>query len=141
MNLQLDRPVGDKVSNASLSHAKLRVLQVGKFYPPHMGGIETHLQALCGALRDHADVRVIVSSEDRNTVEETVDEVPVARLSTLLTAFSTPISPGLVSPARRSGAQLLIIHMPKPAAVLAYLASGHRGPMVMTYHSDTVKQK
>ena len=59
-----------------------------------MGGIETHLQALCGALRGHADVRVIVSSEDRNTLEETVDSVPVARLSTLLTAFSTSISPG-----------------------------------------------
>ena len=141
MNLQLDRPVGDKVSNAPLSHAKQRILQVGKFYPPHMGGIETHLQALCGALLEHADVRVIVSSEDRNTVEETVDEVPVARLSTLLTAFSTSISPGMVSRIRRSNAQLVHIHLPNPAAVLAYLASGHRGPMVVTYHSDTVKQK
>ncbi len=96
MNLQLDPPVEDNpVSHAPSghSHAKLRVLHVGKFYPPHMGGIETHLQALCGALRNHADVRVIVSSEDRNTIEETVDQVPVARLSTLLTAFSTSISP------------------------------------------------
>ncbi len=141
MNLQLDHPVGDKVSNASLSHAKLRILQVGKFYPPHMGGIETHLQALCGALREHADVRVIVSSEDRNTIEETVDAVPVARLSTLLTAFSTSISPGMVSRIRRSEADLVHIHLPNPAAVMAYLASGHRGPMLVTYHSDTVKQK
>ena len=123
------------------AQAKLRVLQVGKFYPPHMGGIETHLQALCGALRNHADVRVIVSSEDRNTVEETVDSVPVARLSTLLTAFSTSISPGMVSRIRNSEADLVHIHLPNPAAVLAYLASGHRGRLVVTYHSDTVKQK
>src|ERR1700733_15918974 len=121
--------------------ARLRVLQVGKFYPPHMGGIETHLQALCGALRNHADVRVIVSSDDRNTVEDLVDSVPVARLGTLLTAFSTSISPAMVSRIRHSGAELVHIHLPNPAAVVAYLASGHPGPLVVTYHSDTVKQK
>ena len=144
MNLQLDQPVEDKpVSNAPFQQrrSKLRVLQVGKFYPPHMGGIETHLQALCGALLPHADVRVIVSSEDRKTIEETVESVPVARLSTLLTAFSTSISPGMVARIRHSNAELVHIHLPNPAAVLAYLASGHQGPLVVTYHSDTVKQK
>jgi rhamnosyl/mannosyltransferase len=144
MKLELEQPVEDKLASSPPSdtmQAKLRVLQVGKFYPPHMGGIETHLQALCGALRNHADVRVIVSSENRNTVEETVDSVPVARLATLLTAFSTSISPGMVSRIRNSGAELVHIHLPNPAAVLAYLASGHRGRLVVTYHSDTVKQK
>ncbi len=144
MKLELDQPVDSKATGRvpSSPHAdQLRVLQVGKFYPPHMGGIETHLQALCGALRSHADVHVLVSSEDRNTVEETVDSVPVARLSTLLTAFSTSISPGMVSRIRNSPADLVHIHLPNPAAVLAYLASGHRGRLVVTYHSDTVKQK
>lgn len=152
MNLELDQPVEDGMSRIALSAPNgksrldskappLRVLHVGKFYPPHMGGIETHLQALCGALRHHADVRVTVSSEGRNTIEEMVDSVPVARLATLLTAFSTSISPGMVSHIRRSGAELIHIHLPNPAAVLAYLASGHRGRLVFTYHSDTVKQK
>ena len=141
MNLELDQPVEAVQRTPSAAAAKLSVLHVGKFYPPHMGGIETHLQALCGALRNHADVRVIVSSEDRNTVEEMVDSVPVARLSTLITAFSTSISPGMVSRIRNSGASLVHIHLPNPAAILAYLASGHRGPLVVTYHSDTVKQK
>ena len=144
MNLELDQSVTDRADwnvRSGATPSKLRVLQVGKFYPPHMGGIETHLQGLCGALRHHADVRVIVSSEGPNTVEEIVDSVPVARLSTLLTAFSTSISPGMVSRIRHSGAELVHIHLPNPAAVLAYLASGHRGRLVVTYHSDTVKQK
>jgi glycosyltransferase involved in cell wall biosynthesis len=144
MNLELDQPSQSRsalLAPYDASRGKLRVLHVGKFYPPHMGGIETHLQALCGGLREHADVRVIVSSEDRNTVEETVDSVPVARLSTLLTAFSTSISPGMVSRIRNAGADLVHIHLPNPTAVLAYLASGHRGRLVVTYHSDTVKQK
>jgi glycosyltransferase involved in cell wall biosynthesis len=144
MNLELDQPVEGKTAGSEPSdknQAKLRVLHVGKFYPPHMGGIETHLQALCGALLQYADVRVIVSSEGRNTIEETVDSVPVARLATLLTAFSTSISPGMVSRIRNSGAELVHLHLPNPSAVLAYLASGHRGRLVVTYHSDTVKQK
>lgn len=143
MNLELDQSVEGKAGSvpAGQNNAKLRVLQVGKFYPPHMGGIETHLQALCGALRQHVDLRVIVSSECRNTIEETVDSVPVERLATLLTAFSTSISPGMVSRIRNSGAELVHIHLPNPTAVLAYLASGHRGRLIVTYHSDTVKQK
>ena len=144
MNLELDQPVEGKTAWSARSGknpAKLRVLQVGKFYPPHMGGIETHLHALCGALRHHADVRVLVSSEGRNTREEVIDSVPVARLGTLLTAFSTSISPGMVSRIRHSNADLVHIHLPNPTAVLAYLASGHRGRLVITYHSDTVKQK
>ncbi len=150
MKLELDQPVEDPAATSANSapqtgseknRAQLRVLHVGKFYPPHMGGIETHLQALCGALRGHAEVRVLVSSENRNTTEEIVDSVPVARLSTLLTAFSTSISPGMVARIRNSGADLVHIHLPNPAAVLAYLASGHRGRLVVTYHSDTVKQK
>src|SRR3984957_10567122 len=128
-------------STARKDQAKLRVLQVGKFYPPHRGGIETHLQALCGVLRQHADLSVIVSSENRETVKEVVDSVPVARLGTLITAFSTPISLGMASRIRHSGAALVHLHWPNPTAVLAYLASGHRGTLVVTYHSDTIKQK
>lgn len=152
MKLELDQPVENQGARVVLDSArstvgsgetrrKLSILHVGKFYPPHMGGIETHLQALCGALRGHADVRVVVSSENRATTEETVDAVPVARVGTLLTAFSTSISPGMVARIRRSPADLVHIHLPNPTAVLAYLASGHRGRLVVTYHSDTVKQR
>jgi hypothetical protein len=46
-----------------------------------MGGIETHLHALCTALRERGvDVRVVVASDDRRTTHETVDDVPVTRL-------------------------------------------------------------
>jgi glycosyltransferase involved in cell wall biosynthesis len=119
----------------------LKVLHVGKFYPPHMGGIETHLQALCGELCRSVDLRVVVASDDERPVEETMDGVRVSRVPTRLTMASTPLCPGMVGEIRRSNADIVHIHLPNPTAVLAYMASGHRGRLVVTYHSDTVRQK
>jgi rhamnosyl/mannosyltransferase len=118
-----------------------RVLQVGKFYPPHYGGIETHLQVLCEGLRDHADVRVLVSSDDRSHSREVVDGIPVERLGTRFTLAGAPINPGMSRRIRESGADVVHLHLPNPAATMAYLASGHRGRLVVSYHSDVVRQK
>lgn len=123
------------------SKPRLRVLHVGKFYPPHMGGIETHLQALCGELCGPLDLRVIVASEDRQAVEETLDGVRISRVPTRLTLASTPLCPGMVRAIGSSSVDLIHIHLPNPTAVLAYLASGQVAPLIVTYHSDTVRQK
>jgi rhamnosyl/mannosyltransferase len=119
----------------------LKILHIGKFYPPHMGGIETHLQALCGELRRSLDLRVMVASDDDRPEEETIEGVRVSRVPTRLTLASTPLCPGMVQEIRHSNAALVHIHLPNPTAVLAYLASGYRGHLVVTYHSDTVRQK
>src|ERR1700731_1462808 len=138
MNHTLQQPNLDAASTAwrDPTSSRLKVLHVGKFYPPHMGGIETHLQALCGTLTDHVDLQVVVSSDDRRTIDQVVDGVRVVRAGTVFTAFSTAISPAIVSRIRSAYADLVHLHLPNPTAVLAYLASGHRGPLVITYHSD-----
>jgi glycosyltransferase involved in cell wall biosynthesis len=117
-----------------------KVLQVGKYYPPHMGGIETHLHTLCTSLRDVADVRAVVASGNAQAESVVLDQVPVERVATPFTLASAPLCPGMVSRIRHSAADLIHVHLPNPTAVLAYLASGHRGPLVVTYHSDTVRQ-
>jgi glycosyltransferase involved in cell wall biosynthesis len=120
---------------------RLEVLHVGKFYPPHMGGIETHLEALCGELRRSVDVEVVVANDGRSRVEETQDCVPVLRLPTWLTLVSTPLCPSMIARIRKYRGDILHLHLPNPMAVLAYLASGYRGTLVATYHSDMVRQK
>jgi glycosyltransferase involved in cell wall biosynthesis len=122
-----------------LSH--LRVLHVGKFYPPHMGGIETHLEALCGELKNSLDLRVVVANDGPELVQEQLNGVSLSRVPTWTTLASTPVCPTLVGEIRRSAADILHIHLPNPMAVMAYLASGFQGPLVVTYHSDTVRQK
>ena len=106
-----------------------------------MGGIETHLQALCGELRKSLDLRVAVASDDSTSIEEVLNGVPVSRVATKLTLFSTPLCPSLVGKIRQSDADIVHLHLPNPTAVLAFLASRHRGRLVVTYHSDTVRQR
>ncbi|HST59615.1 MAG TPA: hypothetical protein VLK84_13015, partial [Longimicrobium sp.] len=65
--------------------SRLRVLHVGKFYPPHHGGMESHVETLCRELAADVDVEVIVSADGRKTVRETVDGVPVTRVGTVAT--------------------------------------------------------
>src|SRR5580704_11769887 len=101
---------------------RLQVLHVGKFYPPHMGGIETHLQDLCGELRKSVDVRVIVASDDRSRIEETLGSVPVTRVPTWCTVASSPFCPAMVAAIRSYHGDVLHLHLPNPVAVLAYLA-------------------
>lgn len=119
----------------------LRVLHVGKFYPPHPGGMETHLQALCGELKRSVNVEVVVASDERRSIEEMIDGVRVARLGTLLNLAAAPVCPQMLGRIRDARADIVHIHWPNPAAVLAYLASGHRGRLVFTYHSDIIRQK
>lgn len=123
------------------STTKLRVLHVGKFYPPTMGGIETHLQSLCNELCDLVDVKVLVSNTGPETVEDMVEGVSVTRVGTKATLSAAPISPGLISRIRRDAADIVHLHHPNPIAVMAYLMSGHSGKLVITYHSDIVRQK
>ncbi len=119
---------------------ELKVLHVGKFYPPHMGGIETHLQALCGELTKSVRLRVVVANDCGAQSEELLDGVSVARVPARLTLASTPLCPAMIRQIRHSDADVIHIHLPNPMAVMAYLASGHRGRLIITYHSDTVRQ-
>ncbi|MET0622151.1 MAG: glycosyltransferase [Pyrinomonadaceae bacterium] len=118
-----------------------RVLHVGKFYPPHRGGMESHLHALCTELKGRVGVEVLVAGEGRRTTEEIFDGVRVTRAGTLMNFSAAPVCPEMVARIRESEADIVHIHLPHPTAVLAYLASGHRGRLVFTYHSDVVRQK
>lgn len=119
----------------------MKVLQIGNYYPPHIGGIENHLQSLCGELRKKTEVEVIVANDRRTTVNEVVDGVRVSRVGRTLTVRRASICPSMISRIRSSKAEIVHLHCPNPTAILAYLGSGHPGRLIVTYHSDIVRQK
>jgi glycosyltransferase involved in cell wall biosynthesis len=124
---------------------RLRVLHVGKFYPPdYLGGIETYTRNLCLQLHNEIDFRVVVSATGRKTVSEIIEGVAVTRLGTVAKIASAPISTGLIESLRTTDADILHFHLPHPTAVLAWALAGERArrlPMVCTYHSDIVRQR
>jgi glycosyltransferase involved in cell wall biosynthesis len=123
------------------SSARVTITHVGKFYPPHMGGMETHLQALCGELGRLLNINVIVANDLARHQEGRIDGVKVTRLANLATIRSVPLCPQMPAAIRTSPGDIVHIHLPNPAALLAYLMSGRRGPLVLTWHSDIVRQR
>jgi len=118
-----------------------KVVQIGKYYPPHVGGIETHLQALCGGLKESHDVQVFVAGDRRRDEDAIVDGVAIHRLGIQFKIAGAPVCPTMPWKIRRAGADIVHLHLPNPAGVLAVLASGYRGPLVATWHSDVVRQR
>src|SRR6202171_79691 len=116
MSLELDQAARGTTlkSNSNPARSRLKVLHVGKFYPPHMGGIETHLRALCQELRTTTALRVIVANDGNTPIEECMDGVEVLRLPTRLTVASTPLCPEMIRRIGRSDADIVHIHLPNP---------------------------
>ncbi|HXT16809.1 MAG TPA: glycosyltransferase [Gemmatimonadaceae bacterium] len=119
----------------------MRVLHVGKFYAPEPGGMETHLQVLCEELSATMDVRVLVAARGRKTQRATYNGIPVTRAATAVAIAGASFCPSMPAEIRAAEPDVVHLHLPNPPAALAYLMSGHRGPLVVTYHSDIVRQR
>jgi len=121
--------------------SRLKVLHVGKFYPPHAGGMESHLELLCRMTRADVDLSVVVSADGARTTREVRGGIPVTRVGTRLTLASASFNPGMAREIRRADADIVHFHHPNPTAVLSYQAARPRGRLVVTYHSDIVRQR
>lgn len=137
MTAQMASPTSRPNRNSS----PMRVLHIGKFYPPDRGGMESHLETLCHGLRHSVNLEVVVSSKSRAGSRAVLGGIPVRRLATPITLASAPINPSMVSAIRESDCDLVHLHHPNPMGMLALLASGNRKPLVVTYHSDIVRQR
>jgi rhamnosyl/mannosyltransferase len=117
----------------------MRVLHVGKFYPPHPGGMERVVETLCQASRGLVQNHVLVSNHSSATVEETRDGVHVTRVGTIAAAGSVHIAPAFAVWLRKIPADLIVLHEPNPWALLSYTIARPKAPLVIWYHSDVVR--
>lgn len=130
------------------SRAPLRVTMVNKYYPPHLGGIEYHLRDLAEGLvsEGRAHVRAIVCNGENRRAEDVVNGVEVVRLPRAVEASSTPIAFGFAREIRAQAESdpspdVFHFHFPYPWGETAWLAARPDVPMVITYHSDIVRQR
>jgi glycosyltransferase involved in cell wall biosynthesis len=126
-------------------HSRRKVLHFGKFFPPPFGGIESHVYDLSKALSKHWDVSVVVASRDGRAREFKSDDVQVIELGTPIVLNATPIMPAAVfwlrNFVKRNGIDVVHVHAPNPMATLACLAVEREVPIVITWHSDIIRQK
>jgi rhamnosyl/mannosyltransferase len=127
----------------------LRVTMVNKYYyPPHLGGVETVVRNLSEGLvaETGADVRAVVSNEGGERVDEMVGGVEVVRLPRQFALSSAPIAFSMprtlrLEARRPSPPDIINLHFPYPWGELSWLMARPDIPMVLSYHSDIVRQK
>ena len=122
----------------------MRIVHANKSYWPHLGGIETVVRDLAegAAARGH-EVSVICTGQPRQTW---VGPVLVERARSLLTVKKVPLAPTFPVHLLRHRADVLHVHAPSilPEACVAVLASALKrryGRLVLSWHSDVVRQQ
>jgi rhamnosyl/mannosyltransferase len=119
----------------------MKILELGKFYPPHHGGIETLLRSWCeGFIQCGAEVDCVVANDIARTVHEEIDRVRVHRFASYGLALSTSLCPKYLSCARRYRADIWHVHFPNPLADIASICGPQKTPLVLSYHSDVIRQ-
>ena len=118
---------------------RIRVLHVGKYYPPVSGGMERVLQLLCEHERAAVDSEVLAVNTSSRTVREPWRNVPVTRVGRLASIGSVGVCPTFPWELRRRKADLTVIHEPNPLALVSDLLTGQRTPLVVWYHSEVLR--
>ncbi|CAN5170657.1 glycosyltransferase [soil metagenome] len=137
----------------------MKVIQLGKYYPPATGGIETHTQTLCRSLAERGlDVQVVVvNHRDRHEKDVTFQRmartstamdmdgpVKVWRVGRLANVAKLDVTSGLVGllkQLRRDPPDIWHLHTPNITMMLAMAWLKPLAPLVITHHSDIVRQR
>lgn len=127
----------------------VRVCHLGKYYAPALGGIETHVRTLASAQASlGANVRVVcvdhVDSKDTSERREWDGAVEVIRVRRRQSLRGFDLCPGLTKQLQRiidEGTDVLHLHTPNPTMLLALLNVQRSVPVVITHHSDVVRQR
>jgi len=117
------------------------IVHIGKFYPPHPGGIESHVQILASGLSGFFHVQVIAAGEAMSTKVELLDGATITRLPTFGVVASLPLTPTLPLQLMKLDPALLHVHVPNPGAAFAVAIARYRGPLVVTHHADTLGRR
>lgn len=120
----------------------MKVLFVYKDYYPVLGGIEGHIKYLAEGMRARGvDAQVLVTNSGPRTITESINGVPVTKAGRLANVSSAPVSSELFRLMGGFRPDVAHLHFPYPIGEMAYLARGRARRMVVTYHSDIVRQK
>lgn len=120
----------------------MNILHIYKDYFPVLGGMENHIKMLAEsqASRGH-DVTVLVTHPTSKTYMEKMNGVKVIKAGRIATIASTPISLSMPFLLSKEKPDITHLHFPYPIGELSQLFFGKARKVLLTYHSDIVRQK
>ncbi|BBO67044.1 glycosyl transferase family 1 [Desulfosarcina alkanivorans] len=122
----------------------MKILHVYKdYYPPVKGGIECHLNLLLNGLKGKGvDVQVLVANTSHRSQVEKHNGITVSKAPQLGRFYSAPLTPTFYCHLNRLGqaADIIHFHHPNPTAEFSYFFSNLKKKLVVTYHSDIIRQ-
>lgn len=121
---------------------KLKVLHLGRFYPP-TGGLEDHVMALLKALNPEIQADNLVAgsiSPGSHALKEGFHVYSVKRWGILASTALAPTFPVRLHRLARDY-DIVHLHLPDPLSVLSALLLPRNKPFVVSWHSDIVRQK
>ena len=116
----------------------MRILQVVAYYPPHLGGLERHVEVLSRKLVEAGhEVTVCTANVPSMKPVEVVDGVEVRRFRCLGAPLGNPVTPGLFPELLQNGRFDVVhthihYHLCSTLAVLSNIV--RRRPLVLTTH-------
>ncbi|HEV2348453.1 MAG TPA: glycosyltransferase [Terriglobia bacterium] len=117
------------------------LVQVAKYYPPYFGGIPNYVQLLSEELKKNHRVTVLTSNTDFSRCEDVDGNLRVIRVPRIMELRSTALCATLPWELGRIHADIIHLHFPDPMAHLAYVWGGRSSKLVITWHSDIVRQR
>jgi glycosyltransferase involved in cell wall biosynthesis len=123
----------------SISTAPLRVVHIGKYYPPDLGGIES-VTAMLARGAAGAGMPTSVLCFEAQGRGDVVDAGVTVRRVPAITVASQPLSRGYLREAVQLGraADIVHVHLPNMLAALAVCRLGPGPAVVLHWHSDVV---
>lgn len=122
----------------------MKVLQISKLYYPWIGGIEKVVQDIAEGLKGKVDIEVLVCQPKGCGKTELINGIKVTKATSFGIFWSMPISftfPFILAWKSRE-VDILHFHLPFPLGVISYLLmASKQAKVVVTYHSDIVRQK
>ncbi|MCP3933471.1 MAG: glycosyltransferase [Bacteroidetes bacterium] len=123
----------------------MKILQINKLYYPYVGGVETVVRQLAeGFAKNKINSHVFAIHRTRETRQDSysiINGVSVVKAKQNFRYGTQTVSFNLIKLLHNFDADIVHLHLPNPYAVLAYLYAQPKGKLVITYHSDIVRQK
>jgi rhamnosyl/mannosyltransferase len=108
-----------------------------------VGGIEKTINLMCEGMKDEFSIRVLIASRKKTLKTRCYDikGVEIIEAPTLGRFASAPLCPTFLFMLKKLQSDILHFHFPNPTGEISYLLAKPQGKVVVSYHSDIVRQK